>query len=258
MTAGDAAHFVKSGSAADYARFVAEVDGLAALRATHAVRVPAVLDCACDGSRAWLVLERLDLQPLDRASGAALGRALAQMHRSTGASFGWAKDNYIGGSVQENSPRNVWPIFFAQCRLLPQLKLARHNGMEKLLFERGMRVADRLAAFFVGGHPLPSLLHGDLWSGNAARLADGTPTLFDPAVYYGDREADIAMAELFGGFPESFYAAYREAWPLSEGFETRKTLYNLYHILNHYNLFGAAYLSPAARMIDRLLADLRA
>ncbi|MDD5247354.1 MAG: fructosamine kinase family protein [Rhodocyclaceae bacterium] len=250
-------HFVKSGAAADYARFVAEVDGLAALRATQAVRVPAVIDCGRDERSAWLVLERLDLRPLDRASGAALGRALAQLHHTCGPHFGWPHDNFIGAAAQENAPADSWPLFFARRRLLPQLKRARQNGMERVLVEQGERIAEQTAAFFVGGHPQASLLHGDLWSGNAAQLADGTPTIFDPAVYYGDREADIAMAELFGGFPESFYAAYREAWPLSENFETRKTLYNLYHVLNHFNLFGAGYLNQARRMIERLLEALR-
>ena len=104
---------------------------------------------------------------------------------------------------------------------------------------------------------MPSLLHGDLWGGNWAADESGRPVVFDPAVYFGDRETDIAMSELFGGFPESFYAAYRAAWPLSSGFETRKTLYNLYHVLNHLNLFGAGYLRQAERMIDQLLAELR-
>lgn len=253
----DASHFAKTGPVADYARFAAEVEGLAALRATRAVRVPEVVDCGHDDQRAWLVLERLDLLSLDRAGGAALGRALAQLHRTTGKDFGWAKDNFIGLAPQENAPSDAWPLFFAHRRLLPQLRRARQNGMERAYVEKGEHLADRLAAFFVDGHPAPSLLHGDLWSGNAGRLPDGTPVIFDPAVYYGDREADVAMAELFGGFPESFYAAYREAWPLGEGFETRKTLYNLYHILNHFNLFGSGYLGQAKRMIDRLMAELR-
>jgi fructosamine-3-kinase len=256
MTA-DGGRFAKSGAAADYARFAAEVDGLAALRATQAVRVPAVIDCGSDGRSAWLVLERLDLRPLDRAGGAALGHALAQLHRTCGPHFGWRMDNFIGAGVQENTPTDSWPLFFARHRLLPQLARARVNGMERALVERGERIAEQLAAFFVDGHPQASLLHGDLWSGNAAALADGTPTIFDPAVYYGDREADVAMAELFGGFPESFYVAYREAWPLSAGFETRKTLYNLYHVLNHFNLFGAGYLNEVRRMTGRLLAELR-
>jgi protein-ribulosamine 3-kinase len=105
--------------------------------------------------------------------------------------------------------------------------------------------------------PAPSLLHGDLWTGNLGYLPDGTPAVFDPAVYYGDREADLAMSELFGGFGRDFYAAYRDAWPLDAGYGTRKTLYNLYHILNHLNLFGGGYLGQARAMIDRLLAEIR-
>jgi protein-ribulosamine 3-kinase len=253
----DGLHFVKSGPATAHAMFAAEVAGLAALRATGAVRVPTVIECGCDDRHAWLALERLDLHALDRAGGAALGRQLAQLHRTPGPHFGWDRDNFIGASPQENAPEGNWPLFYARRRLLPQLRRALANGMERALFDKGERLAERVAAFFVGGHPAASLLHGDLWSGNAGQLPNGTPAIYDPAVYYGDREADVAMAELFGGFPESFYAAYREAWPLSEGFETRKTLYNLYHVLNHYNLFGAGYLGQARRMIERLLAELR-
>ena len=113
---------------------------------------------------------------------------------------------------------------------------------------------DRLADFFPGYSPRPSLLHGDLWGGNFA-YADGEPVLFDPAVYFGDREADLAMTELFGGFPAAFYAAYREAWPLDPGYGVRKTLYNLYHVLNHYNLFGGSYADQAEAMATRLLAE---
>jgi fructosamine-3-kinase len=128
--------------------------------------------------------------------------------------------------------------------------------MARQLVSRGEALTERLAAFFVDYRPQPSLLHGDLWGGNAGALPDGTPVIFDPAVYCGDREADLAMSELFGGFPESFYAAYRTAWPLDSGYETRKGLYNLYHVLNPYNLFGAGSLNQARRMIDRLLAEL--
>lgn len=253
----DETHFIKRAAAADHARFVAEVEGLKALAATQAVRVPAVIECGCNERESWLALERLQLGALDRCAGAALGRALAQMHRTTGPHFGWTSDNFIGLAPQENAPDANWPLFFAHRRLLPQLRRARENGLDRLYMDKGEHLAERVAAFFISGHPAPSLLHGDLWSGNAGRLPDGTPVVFDPAVYFGDREADVAMAELFGGFPESFYAAYREAWPLSEGFETRKTLYNLYHILNHFNLFGAGYLGQAKRMIDRLVTELR-
>ena len=122
--------------------------------------------------------------------------------------------------------------------------------------KKGENLADKLPALFLDYRPQASLLHGDLWHGNAA-LCGEAPAVFDPAVYHGDRETDLAMTELFGGFPEAFYAAYREAWPLSEGYETRKTLYNLYHVLNHLNLFGSGYRGQAERMIERLLAELK-
>jgi fructosamine-3-kinase len=129
--------------------------------------------------------------------------------------------------------------------------------MDRSLLNLGVTLSEKIGGFFVDYRPQPSLLHGDLWSGNAAALPDGVPLIYDPAVYRGDRECDLAMAELFGGFPEAFYAAYREAWPLDPGYETRKTLYNLYHVLNHFNLFGASYLGQAKRMIERLLAELK-
>lgn len=250
--------FVKTGAASALPRFAAEAAGLAALRATHAVRVPEVHSCAIVEGQARLEIEFLDLRGLGRESGARLGRQLAELHRHVGERFGFAADNWIGGSPQQNGWRDDWPRFFADHRLRPQLQWALQNGMEKKLVSDGESLADRLAAFFVDYHPQPSLLHGDLWGGNASALSDGTPVIFDPAVYYGDREADLAMSELFGGFPDSFYAAYRIAWPIDSGYETRKTLYNLYHVLNHYNLFGAGYLSQARRMIGRLLAELRA
>lgn len=249
--------FVKTGGVEDLPRFAAEANGLAALRATKAVRVPQVYSCGITDGRAQLEIEFLDLRSLDRASGALLGRQLAEMHRHVGERFGFAEDNFIGDSPQANTWRDQWPRFFAELRLRPQLQSARGKGMDRKLFEQGESLAERLAAFFVDYHPQPSLLHGDLWGGNASALPDGTPVIFDPAVYYGDREADIAMSELFGGFPESFYAGYRAAWPLDSGYETRKTLYNLYHVLNHFNLFGAGYLNQAQRMIGRLLAELR-
>lgn len=255
--AGRKGEFIKTAAAADLGRFEAEVAGLAALRATGAIRVPEVIACTVEGHQARLMLEYFDLRGLDRRSGAALGRALANLHRNLDNQFGAAHDNYIGATPQINAPHRNWARFFADCRLTPQLDWALGNGMDRVLVARGRDLAERLAAFFVDYAPAPSLLHGDLWSGNACALADGTPVIFDPAVYYGDREADLAMAELFGGFPESFFAAYREAWPLDSGFETRKTLYNLYHILNHFNLFGPSYLGQAKRMIERLLADLR-
>lgn len=249
--------FTKEGAIADLPRFAAEIAGLAALRAAGCIRVPETIACGRIGERAVLELEYLPLTALDRASGAELGRRLAALHRHGGPRFGWTEDNFIGATPQENSWRDAWPRFFGEHRLRPQLRRARDRGMNRDELERGERLIEQAAAFFVTYRPMPSLLHGDLWSGNAAALADGTPVIYDPAVYYGDRETDLAMTELFGGFPDAFYAAYRQEWPLDPGYETRKTLYNLYHILNHFNLFGNAYANQARRMIDRLLAELR-
>ena len=252
----EAGRFVKTLDEAALPRLVAEVAGLAALRAADAIRTPAVVECGVHGGQARLVLEYLNLRPLDRTSGAALGQALAKLHGHVAPRYGWEHDNYIGATPQVNDWHDVWPKFFAQRRLAPQLALARQNGMERTLVARGEGLLDRLPALFLEYRPAPSLLHGDLWGGNAGALSDGTPVIFDPACYYGDRETDIAMAELFGGFPDTFYAAYRAAWPLDPGYETRKTLYNLYHILNHFNLFGGAYLGQARRMIERLRSEL--
>ncbi len=237
--------------------FTAEATGLAALRAAGAIRVPQVFECGAVDEGARIEIEFLDLRGLDRVSGAQLGRQLADLHRHAGKRFGFDADNYIGRLPQENGWHDEWALFYAERRLRPQLRRARDNGMEKKLTELGESLAERLSAFFIDYRPQPSLLHGDLWSGNAAALPDNTPVVFDPAVYYGDREADIAMSELFGGFPEAFYAAYREAWRLDSGYESRKTLYNLYHVLNHFNLFGAGYLGQARRMTEKLVAELR-
>ncbi len=254
---GSREFFVKTGPAGMRPMFLAEADGLRALAATNAVRTPGVIAEGCSADAAYLVLEALALAPLDRAAGARLGAALADMHRVTGEHQGWPRDNYIGATPQTNTPHPSWPHFFGDRRLRPQLALARENGMDKALVAQGMAVIERLGGLFIDYNPPPSLLHGDLWSGNAGMVPGEVPVVFDPACYRGDRECDIAMAELFGGFPTSFFAAYRTAWPLDRDYERRKPLYNLYHVLNHFNLFGGAYLGQAQRMIQRLLADLR-
>lgn len=249
--------FAKTGAPGSHPMFAAEAEGLRSLGSANAVRVPAVIAEGSSAGDAYLVLEALDLAPLDHAAGARLGEALAKLHRVTGEDYGWTRDNFIGATPQTNTPHPDWAHFFGDRRLRPQLELALKNGMEKALFAQGMGVVERLGGLFLEYHPPPGLLHGDLWSGNAGMLPDGTPAIFDPACYRGDRETDIAMAEMFGGFPTSFFAAYRAAWPLDRDYERRKPLYNLYHVLNHFNLFGGAYLGQARRMIERLFADLR-
>lgn len=250
-------YFVKTGEAAAAPMFAAEAQGLQALSAAAVVLTPTFIALGRTGTEAFLVLEYLELTALDQAGGARLGTALAQLHRITGESFGWTSDNFIGATPQLNKPHPSWPYFFGEHRLRPQLQRALQNGMDRTLVTKGYGVIERIGGLFLDYRPAPSLLHGDLWSGNAAQTSDGLPVIFDPACYYGDREADIAMAELFGGFPVSFHAAYRTAWPLDSGYEARKPLYNLYHILNHFNLFGGAYLGQAQRMIERLLTDLK-
>ena len=243
-------YFVKLNQADRLDMFEAEADGLAEL--AQAIRVPMPICSGIDGSRAYLVLEHLELD--DRGDAAALGSQLAAMHRHTQPAFGWRRDNTIGATHQPNTWTEHWVDFLRQHRLGFQLSLAGHNGAPHRLIEQGERLLTKLDAFFSDYRPTPSLLHGDLWGGNYGYSA-GAPVLFDPAVYYGDREADLAMTELFGGFPSAFYAAYSESWPLDAGYQTRKTLYNLYHVLNHFNLFGGGYAGQAERMIDRLLAQ---
>ena len=237
--------------------FNSEADGLRALGDCPTLRVPDVAGTGSCGQQAFLILEHLDMQPLqDTRASIAAGRTLASLHRITGHNFGWNRDNFIGSTPQSNRPKQNWPDFFTQERLLPQLNLARRNGHTGALLAAGALLAEKLHAFFAGYQPEPSLLHGDLWHGNAAADAGGNFILFDPAVYFGDREADLAMTELFGGFPAGFHAAYREAWPLAEGYPQRRTLYNLYHVLNHLNLFGGSYRRQAEHMIGQLLAEL--
>ena len=186
---------------------------------------------------------------------AALGRTLALVHSVQGEFFGWRRDNYIGSTPQPNRRSPSWSDFWRDARLRPQLELGRKNKLDTGLLTKGERLIEALPRLLSGHAPAPSLLHGDLWSGNAGFLAGGTPILFDPAAYWGDRETDLAMTELFGGFPPAFYSAYAEFAPPERGYGTRKNLYKLYHVLNHANLFGGSYPRQAERMIDQLLAQ---
>ncbi len=249
-----ARYFAKTNDAGFTAAFAAEADGLAAL-ATAGMRVPRpIARGEADGS-AFLVLEHLSLGGGSNAAFRALGRELARLHARCGSEFGWHRDNLIGLTPQSNARHAAWAGFWQRERLAPQLALAARNGHRGELQSLGERLIDAVPALLAGHAPAPSLLHGDLWGGNAAFLGDGTPVVFDPAVYYGDAEADLAMTELFGGFPPGFYAGYREVNPIDEsGYRLRRDLYNLYHVLNHLNLFGGGYRAQAVRMMERVLA----
>ena len=246
--------FVKLNAAARRQMFAAEAEGLAEIERSATVRVPRPLCHGGNERASWLVLEHLELLPGDERSMGRLGRGLARMHRVTATRHGWHRDNTIGATPQVNTGSSDWIAFWGGHRLAFQLKLAASRGHGGRLVAAGERLLAALPSFFRGYAPQPSLLHGDLWSGNAGRLPNGEPVIYDPAVYYGDREADLAMTELFGGFPPSFYEAYASEYPLDSGYATRKDLYNLYHVLNHLNLFGGSYGAQALRMIDRLLA----
>ena len=234
--------------------FRAEAHALDAIAATATLRVPRPVAQGTRGADAFLVLEYLPLQP--RGDAARLGQALAALHRTHSDRYGWDEDNYIGRTPQPNAWMADWVEFWRVRRLGRQLELARGRGSRGLV-AAGEALLDRLPGLFVGYAPRPSLLHGDLWSGNYGYAAGGEPVIFDPAAYYGDREAELAMTELFGGFPAGFYAAYREAWPLDTGYRVRKTLYNLYHVLNHDHMFGGGYGAQAQAMMERLLAELK-
>lgn len=252
---GARSFFVKSQPADRLPMFEAEAAGLAELAAADAVRVPGVVCHGVAAGRAYLVLEDLPLQP--HGDAAQLGRQLALQHRVTAARFGWRRDNWIGATPQSNAWQADWIGFWRDARLGPQLRLALRNGYAGALQRDGETLLAGLEALFGGHAPAPSLLHGDLWGGNHAYLADGSPVIFDPAPYFGDRECDVAMSELFGGFAPAFHAAYREAWPLESGYPVRRTLYNLYHVLNHANMFGGGYVGQAQRLVAQLLAQIR-
>lgn len=262
-------YFAKINQASQVAMFEAEALGLQQMGETQTIRVPQPICWGTDGNSAYIVLEWLDL----RGGGgdrpwAEMGRKLAQMHKyipphppfpkgreesnytlSRGR-FGWTVNNTIGSTAQINNWTADWAEFWAEHRIGYQLKLASRRGGN---FSRGESLLAAIPKLLEGYTPQPSLVHGDLWGGNASVTSAGEPVIFDPAAYWGDREVDIAMTELFGGFPPAFYRGYNEVWWLDLGYQKRKILYNLYHVLNHFNLFGGSYESQANQMINRIL-----
>ena len=250
-------YFVKLNRAERLDMFEAEAEGLHALAAAQAIKVPLPVCTGIEASQAYLVMEYFEGGGETSGRAEIFGQQLAHLHRHTRDQFGWHRDNTIGSTPQPNTPANDWLVFWRQQRLGFQLALAEQRGTSRSLLRKGDELLQLMDGLFSHHQPQPSLLHGDLWSGNYAITREGDPIIFDPAVYFGDREADLAMTELFGGFPRRFYAAYNEAWPLDSGYQVRKTLYNLYHILNHFNMFGGGYAGQAERMTEELLSELR-
>jgi fructosamine-3-kinase len=247
--------FVKLGPEANLGMFSAEADGLRELGSAAALRAPEVRGVGTASGLAFLALEWIEFGGASARTESMLGAGLARLHRTTAPRFGWHRDNTIGATPQHNDWAEDWTRFFATRRLGFQLDLVESHGHGGRLIERGRRLCDRLGALLDGHRPRPSLLHGDLWGGNWAADASGGPVIYDPAAYYGDREADLAMTRLFGGFGRGFYQAYEAEWPLDPGAAQRVALYNLYHVLNHLNLFGGGYRAQAEAMIERLLAE---
>jgi fructosamine-3-kinase len=245
---GQRRYFVKINQAQQLSMFEAEQTALKEMRQTLTIQVPQPLAVGVIEECSYLVLEWLDL--VNQGSWRELGQQLAALHRVQGSAYGWQRENRIGSTPQPNPWTEDWQTFWREYRLGYQLGLAQRQGFNARL---GRRLLEQLPQLLGEHHPTPSLVHGDLWGGNAAFATSGEPVVFDPALYYGDREVDLAMTELFGGFPQEFYRGYELAYPLDPGYSQRKTLYNLYHVLNHYHLFGGGYGAQAEWMILSLI-----
>lgn len=249
--------FMKSNTRENEAFFTAEAVGLHAIAQTGTIETPRVLCSGTDENmdgRSFLLLEYIDAKNRISTYWETFARQLASMHQAPATDFipqgryGFIEDNFIGAGKQINKPCRNWVPFFRDCRLKPQFETAS-GYFDTTDFKKIDKLLDKLDEFLTEPE-YPSLLHGDLWSGNFMTGKDGKAWLIDPAVYVGHAEADIAMTELFGGFSPSFYDAYREAAPMQPGYHRRRDLYNLYHLLNHLNLFGPTYLSSVKRIID--------
>ena len=245
--------FVKLGSPDAEDMYLRERDGLKLLEQAERFRVPEVVVLIKNEHCACLVLEFLELNSLrEPRSETAFGEALAELHSITGNQFGLDHDNYIGKTCQVNGYRDDWWQFFCEKRLKTQWSMAADNNMRAALLQRIDTVIGAIPKYFSGHNPQPSLLHGDLWTGNTAVDASGQPVIYDPAVYFGDSETDIAMSKMFQPLGSRVYDAYFGCRPAVAGIEIRQHVYDLYHWLNHFNLFGVNYLGQVEFAVDQL------
>ena len=253
LIGSDIKYFVKINHASKVEMFAAEALGLKEMAQTQTIRVPKPICWGMTERSSYIVLEWLEFGSSHNSAWEDMGIKLAKMHNYQGENkFGWSENNTIGSTPQVNNWTDTWSDFFANHRIGFQLKLANRKGGN---FGNYNQIVDKVRQILASIEPKPSLVHGDLWSGNVAVTDAGEPVILDPATYYGDREVDLAMTELFGGFPAAFYRGYNEVFPLDKGYKKRKTLYNLYHILNHFNLFGGGYGSQANFMIQEVLKN---
>lgn len=251
LSDGQQQYFLKLNRPETAPMFEAEAAGLREIATTQTITVPTVICTGTTDQHAYLALSYLDLADRSSPAWEKLGAELAALHRfNPGQRFGWHWNNTIGSTPQINDWSSSWIDFFTTQRLGYQFQLATNQGGR---FSGQQQLLAKLPQI-LDHQPQPSIVHGDLWSGNAGFTRSGLPVIFDPATYWGDREVDLAMTELFGGFPQAFYAGYQAVYPLVAGYERRKLVYNLYHLLNHYNLFGGSYQNQANGLIDRLLS----
>jgi fructosamine-3-kinase len=241
--------FIKTNEKIHLRNFEAEREGLEHLSNTQLFKVPKVICSGLVSGHSYLVLEHIAMTQGDDQSWFHFGQTLAELHKThTQKMYGWQEDNFIGLTPQPNLWQKKWGCFFAEQRIGFMLQLLSEKG--HVLANIDM-VVESIKSLLAGHNPTSSMLHGDLWQGNAS-FYKNQPVLFDPAFYFGDRETDLAMTELFGRFPQKFYQGYSDVWPLEVDYQYRKPIYQLYHVLNHALLFGGQYIDSAKITLKNL------
>ncbi len=251
LTDGLQSYFIKLNNKAFFSHFQAEAYSLNKLKSLTNLACPEITAIGTSLDKSFLVLNYINFSKSKPVLWYQLGQQLAQMHFETAhGQFGWQHDNYIGKTVQPNHWSSNWTTFFAEQRIAWQLQLLSEKS---IVLGNIDHIAQVCHDALLHHHATPCLVHGDLWQGNTGFTKEQA-MIFDPACYYGDREVDIAMSELFGHFPEDFYRGYQAEYPLNKGYEQRKLVYNFYHILNHANIFGGIYLEQAKATLARIMA----
>lgn len=244
--------FMKQNMRNKLTMFEAEIKGIESIRNTNTIDVPNLLGYGIDGNTSFLLMDMIHEGKRVLDYWPCFAKELFDMHNTdVGNQYGYPSDTYIGTNIQINTWSASWIDFFREYRLKPQFEMAQWYFHESDI-GRINRFMDKLDILLIEPEK-PSLVHGDLWAGNYMTNEKGKAMLIDPACYYGHFEVDLAMTELFGGYPKAFYDAYKKIHPLQPGYESRKDVYNLYHLLNHLNLFGESYYDSVMRILDECI-----